>query len=290
MNGAAIGGGLEIVLACDLAIAVDDACFGFAEPRVGLAAMGGGLHRLVRQIPTKLAMGLILTGRTIDAVEAARLALKYRTPVVMLTDTYLANGSEPWKVPEVTDIPDISVEPIKQGEKYIPYKRDPKTLARRLAVPGRPGFEHRIGGLEKTETGVVSYDAENHEKMCRLRAEKVQRIAHDIPAVSVMGEKQGKVLVIGWGSTRGAITMAVERLHDEDQPVSYVHLRHLNPLPNGLGELMAQFDHVVAPEMNLGQLSLILRAEFLVDVKSISKIQGRMFQISELVTSIKGYL
>ncbi|MEN8254580.1 MAG: 2-oxoacid:acceptor oxidoreductase subunit alpha [Verrucomicrobiota bacterium] len=224
------------------------------------------------------------------AIEAVRIALKYRTPVVMLTDTYLANGSEPWKVPEVTDIPDISVEPIKHGEEYIPYERNPKTLARRLAVPGRPGFEHRIGGLEKTEAGVVSYDAENHEKMCRLRAEKVRCIADDIPPSSVLGETSGKVLVVGWGSTYGAIAMAVGRLQAEGHAVSHTHLRHLNPLPKNLGELMKQFEHVVVPEINLGQLSLILRAEYLVDVKSINKVQGRMFRISELVDGIKEYL
>ncbi|VGO16851.1 2-oxoglutarate oxidoreductase subunit KorA [Pontiella desulfatans] len=224
------------------------------------------------------------------AIEAARIALKYRTPVVMLTDTYLANGSEPWKVPEVTDIPDISVEPIKHGENYVPYQRDPKTLARRLAVPGRPGFEHRIGGLEKTEVGLVSYDAENHEKMCRLRAQKVKGIANDIALPDVLGEQRGKVLVVGWGSTRGAISMAVERLRKEGKAVGYIHLRHLNPLPHGLGDLMKQFETVVVPEMNLGQLSLVLRAEFLVDVKSISKVQGRMFQIAELVEAISDYL
>jgi len=224
------------------------------------------------------------------AIEAARIALHYRTPVVMLTDTYLANGSEPWKVPNVTDIPDISVEPIKHGDTYVPYKRDPKTLARRLAVPGRPGFEHRIGGLEKTEAGVVSYDSENHDKMCRLRAEKVQRIANDIPLAKVLGDMKGKVLVIGWGSTRGAITMAVERLQAEGCSVSYTHLRHLNPLPRNLGELMKQFDHVIVPELNLGQLSRILRAEYLVDVKSINKVPGRMFLISDLVDGIREYL
>ncbi|MCK5675814.1 MAG: 2-oxoglutarate ferredoxin oxidoreductase subunit alpha, partial [Verrucomicrobia bacterium] len=224
------------------------------------------------------------------AVEAARLALKYRTPVIMLTDTYLANGSEPWKIPTVTDIPDLSIEPIKVGEEYVPYRRDPKTLARRLAIPGRPGFEHRIGGLEKTEDGVVSYDADNHEKMCRLRAEKVERLAEDLPPAKVMGEESGKVLVVGWGSTRGAIAMAVERLHAEGKAVSHVHLRHLNPLPKNLGELMKQFDHVVAPEMNLGQLSLVLRAKYLVDVKPISKVKGRAFLISELVEQIGKYL
>jgi len=224
------------------------------------------------------------------AIEAARLALKYRTPVIMLTDTYLANGSEPWKIPTVTDIPDLSVEPIKMGEEYVPYRRSPKTLARRLAIPGRPGFEHRIGGLEKTEDGVVSYDAENHEKMCRLRAQKVERLAEDLPPAEVVGEKSGKVLVVGWGSTRGAIAMAVERLQAEGKAVSHVHLRYLNPLPKNLGELMKQFDHVVAPELNLGQLSLVLRAKYLVDVKSISKVQGRAFLISELVEQIKNYL
>jgi 2-oxoglutarate ferredoxin oxidoreductase subunit alpha len=224
------------------------------------------------------------------AVEAARLALHYRTPVVMLTDTYLANGSEPWKIPAVTDIPDLSVEPIKHGEEYVPYKRDPKTLARRLAVPGRPGFEHRIGGLEKTDAGLVSYDAENHEKMCRLRAKKVERLAEDLPPAAVMGAESGKVLVVGWGSTRGSITMAVEQLQTEGHSVSYTHLRHLNPLPKNLGELLKQFDHVVAPELNLGQLSLVMRAKYLVDVKSINRVQGRAFLISDLVKEIKQYL
>jgi 2-oxoglutarate ferredoxin oxidoreductase subunit alpha len=224
------------------------------------------------------------------AIEAARLALKYRTPVIMLTDTYLANGSEPWKIPDVTDIPDLSVEPIKQGEEYVPYKRNPKTLARRLAVPGRPGFEHRIGGLEKTDEGVVSYDAENHERMCRLRARKIERLAEDLPPAEVMGETSGKVLVVGWGSTRGSITMAVEQLQAAGHSISYTHLRHLNPLPKNLGELMKAFDHVVAPELNLGQLSMVLRAKYLVDVKSISKVQGRAFLISELVEQIKPYV
>ncbi|MEN8255638.1 MAG: 2-oxoacid:acceptor oxidoreductase subunit alpha [Verrucomicrobiota bacterium] len=224
------------------------------------------------------------------AIEAVRLALKYRSPVVMLTDTYLANGSEPWKIPEVTKLPDVSVEPIKHGEEYVPYQRDPKTLARRLAVPGRPGFEHRIGGLEKTDAGIVSYDAGNHEKMCRLRARKIERLAEDLPPAAVLGEESGKVLVVGWGSTRGPINMAVERLQAEGHSVSHVHLRHLNPLPKNLGELMKRFDHVVAPEINLGQLSLVLRAKYLVDVKSISKVQGRAFLISELVEQIKEYL
>ncbi len=224
------------------------------------------------------------------AIEAARIALHFRTPVVMLTDTYLANGSEPWKVPSVTEIPDISVEPIKEGIEYVPYRRDPVTLARRLAIPGRPGYEHRIGGLEKTEAGAVSYDAENHEKMCRLRAEKIQRIVNAIPEVPLHGEPSGKVLVVGWGSTYGAVTMAVEQLQAEGCSVSYAHLRHLNPLPKNLGDLMQQFEHVIVPELNLGQLSRILRTEYLVDVKSINKVQGRMFLISELVAGIREYL
>ena len=224
------------------------------------------------------------------AIEAARIALKYRTPVVMLSDTYLANGSEPWKVPTVTDIPDLSVEPIKPGEEYVPYARDPKTLARRLAIPGRPGFEHRIGGLEKTEQGQVSYDAENHEKMCRLRAEKIERIAGDIPACEVVGEQSGEVLVVGWGSTYGSITMAVERLLEEGCSVGQVHLRHINPFPENLGEVLGRFKHVVVPELNLGQLAMVLRAKYLVDVKSINKVQGRAFLISELVEQIKNYL
>ncbi|OVE82495.1 2-oxoglutarate ferredoxin oxidoreductase subunit alpha [bacterium M21] len=224
------------------------------------------------------------------AYEAARIALQFRTPVMLLTDTYLANGTEPWKVPKATDLPDISVEPIKPGEKYVPYKRNPKTLARQLAIPGRPGFEHRIGGLEKNEAGQVSYDAENHEKMVKLRAKKVERIANFIPPVEYMGEETGDVLVMSWGSTYGPARVAVEKLQAAQKAVTHCHLRYVNPLPRGVEELMRGFNHVVMPECNLGQMAVILRSKFLIDVRTLSKVQGRNFTITEIYNGIKKYL
>jgi 2-oxoglutarate/2-oxoacid ferredoxin oxidoreductase subunit alpha len=226
------------------------------------------------------------------AIEAARIALTYRTPVVLLSDGYLANGSEPWCLPEVADLPDISVafatEPnhtdSEGNPEFWPYLRDPDTLARPWAVPGTPGLEHRIGGIEKEDgTGNISYDPANHERMVHLRADKVAGIARDIPPVEVLGDAEGaELLVVGWGSTWGAIDGAVNRCRKAGRTVAHVHLTHLNPFPANLGEILRRHPRVVVPELNLGQLSRVLRAEYLVDARTISKVRGVPFTAGEL--------
>lgn len=229
------------------------------------------------------------------AIEASRLALKYRTPVILLTDGYLANGSEPWKLPDVDSLPDISVRFAtdfngvgEDGEPvFLPYLRETETLARPWAIPGTPGLEHRVGGLEKAEnTGNVSYDNDNHETMTDLRQAKIQGIAADIPTVTVSGGGDAEVLVIGWGSTAGAITAAAERLRAAGTPIDTAHLTHLNPFPMNLGEVLRRYDKIFVPELNMGQLVRLLRAEYLVDAKSITKVKGTPFTTGELVEAV----
>jgi 2-oxoglutarate ferredoxin oxidoreductase subunit alpha len=220
-----------------------------------------------------------------SAIEACRIALTYCTPVIFLSDLYVANGAEPWLVPNASELPAIISKFAEPGEKYITYKRNPDTLARTQAIPGQPGLEHRIGGLEKSEDGGVSYDPENHEKMTHLRAEKVERIADSLPATEIHGEAEGELLAIGWGGTYGAITSAVKAMQAEGFSVSSLHLRHLNPLPKDLGDILKRFKKVIVPELNLGQLSLILRAKYLVDAIPLTKVQGKPFKVSELVAS-----
>jgi len=221
------------------------------------------------------------------AFEGARLALKYRTPVIVLTDGYLANGAEPWRFPDVDALPDISVpfatEP-NHDDGFWPYLRDPETLARPWAVPGTPGLMHRIGGLEKEDgSGAVNYEPENHERMVAIRAAKVAGIARDIPAVTVDDPSgEATVLVIGWGSTWGAIKAAVRRIRNAGHPVAQAHLSHLNPFPPDLGEVLGRYRHILVPELNLGQLSRLLRAEFLVDARPVSKVQGVPFRAAEI--------
>ena len=216
------------------------------------------------------------------AFEAARIALKYSTPVILLTDGYLANGSEPWRVIDESTLPDISKPFAPDDEPYVAFKRNPETLARTQAIPGQKGLEHRIGGLEKNERGAISYDPDNHEVMTGLRAAKVEGIAKDLPPQSVNGERTGKVLVLGWGGTYGAITTAVEQLRAEGHSVSSAHLRYLNPLPSDLGEIIKGFDKVLIPELNLGQLAMIIRSKYLVDAQTMSKVKGRPFKVSEI--------
>jgi 2-oxoglutarate ferredoxin oxidoreductase subunit alpha len=225
------------------------------------------------------------------AIEACRIALKYMVPVVLLSDGYIANGSEPWKLPEVSDLPQL--KPIFRTDPagFQPYEREAATLARPWAVPGTPGLEHRIGGLEKEDvTGNVSYDPMNHEKMVHLRAEKVARIADDIPDVEVVGDETGELLVLGWGSTAGSITGAVNYARREGLSVSRAHLRHLNPFPKNLSEVLSRFDRVLLPEMNMGQLALLLRARYLKDIIPFSKVQGRPFTRTEIYRKIKEIL
>jgi len=225
------------------------------------------------------------------AIEAVRLAFKYMSPVFYLSDGYLANGAEPWSIPEIDSLPKIEVTFATDPATFMPYARDPETLARPYALPGTPGLEHRIGGIEKQHiTGNVNYDPENHHLMVRLRQEKVDRAVNDIPLVEVMGEKTGKVLVLGWGSTYGSISSAVEKLQREGKSVSSAHLRHLNPFPKNLGEVLAGFETVIIPEMNLGQLCTMIRAKYLVDAVPFSKVKGRPFQIREIVRKVEEYL
>lgn len=225
------------------------------------------------------------------AIEAVRLATKYMCPVIYLSDGYLANGSEPWRIPDIADFPKIEVKFRTEKEGFFPYLRDPETLARPWAVPGTPGLEHRIGGIEKQDiTGNVSYDPDNHMHMCITRAEKVARAASDIPLLEVHGKPSGKLLVLGWGSTYGAITSAVDELREEGYDVSSAHLRYLNPFPSNLGDVLSSFEKVVIPEMNLGQLNVLIRAKYLLDVISFPKVKGRPFQISEIVNKIKDIL
>ena len=225
------------------------------------------------------------------AIEAVRLAFKYMTPVFYLSDGYLANGAEPWALPEVDQLPKIEVTFATDPATFMPYARDPETLARPYAIPGTPGLEHRIGGIEKQHiTGNVNYDPENHHLMVKLRQEKIDRAANDVPLVEVVGESTGKVLVLGWGSTYGSITSAVEKLQSEGKSVSSAHLRHLNPFPKNLGDVLAGFETVIIPEMNLGQLCTMVRAKYLVNAIPFSKVKGRPFQIREIVRKVEEYL
>ncbi|MFD8562588.1 2-oxoacid:acceptor oxidoreductase subunit alpha [Streptosporangium canum] len=228
------------------------------------------------------------------AIEAARLAVKYRTPVMLLSDGYLANGSEPWKVPSAAELPDISTEFAtgpngEDGVTFLPFKRDAETLARPWAIPGTAGLEHRIGGIEKAEnTGNISYDPGNHDKMVRLRQAKIDGIARDIPPLEVDDpDGDARVLVLGWGSTYGPIAAAVRRIRKSGGKVAQAHLRHLNPLPANTGEVLRAYDKVLLPEINLGQLALLLRARFLVDIISYNRVRGLPFKAEELAGVIQ---
>src|SRR5215813_2372662 len=221
------------------------------------------------------------------AVEAFRIATAHMLPVIFLTDGYLANGAEPWKLPKMEDLPKLDVRFETDPDGFAPYKRDPETLARAWAIPGTPGLEHRIGGIEKQDfTGNVSYEPESHMHMVLTRQEKVNRIADDIPELEVFGEPEGRLLVIGWGSTYGAITSAVETAQSKRMSVSSAHLRYLNPFPKNLGQVLGRFDRILVPELNLGQLAMLLRARYLVPAISYPKVKGQPFKISELTAKI----
>jgi 2-oxoglutarate ferredoxin oxidoreductase subunit alpha len=227
-----------------------------------------------------------------DAViEAARIAIRYMTPVVLLPDGFIANGQEPWLLPDVAKLPRLDVKFRTDPVGYQPYSRDEKTLGRPWVRPGTPGLEHRIGGIEKQNiTGNISYDPENHEAMVRLRAEKVARVANDIPPLVVDGPSSGELLVVGWGSTLGTIQQAVAEVRAHGKSIAHVHLRHLNPLPSDLGGILKRYKRVVIPEMNMGQLLMLVRSRYLVDAKGINKIKGKPFRVSELVTAFEEQL
>ena len=222
------------------------------------------------------------------AYEACRIALKYMIPVILLSDGYIANGSEPWKIPDISTLPDIQNHIIDNKNVFIPFNHDNQLLARPWALPGTPGLEHRVGGLEKwDETGHVSYDPKNHQYMVDLREMKVDIIADDIPKCKIYGKQKGDIIVLGWGGTYGAIRSAVESLQNEGLSVSHLHLRYLNPLPKDLGEILVKFQKIIIPELNLGQLAMVIRSKFLVDAISYNKVQGKPFSQSEIYNKIQ---
>ncbi len=225
------------------------------------------------------------------AIEASRIAVRYMVPVIVLSDGYLANGAEPWRIPEVSELPDFPVHFRTEPEGFQAYMRDPETLARPWVKPGTPGLEHRIGGIEKQEnTGNVNYEPLNHERMVRLRAAKVQAVAQDIPEIVPAGDTEGDLLVVGWGSTYGSITAALKAQRAKGRRVGHVHLRYLNPLPRNLGEVLGRYKKVVVAEMNMGQLLMVLRAKFLVDAVGLNKVQGKPFQQAEIEAKIEEML
>ena len=225
------------------------------------------------------------------AIEACRIAVKYMVPVIILSDGYLANGAEPWRIPDLKDIPDFPVKFATDPNGFLPYKRNPQTLARPWAVPGTPGLEHRIGGLEKQDpTGNINYEPLNHENMVRIRAAKVAAVAQDIPNVLPAGDSEGDLLIVAWGSTAGSITAALKAQRAKGRKIGHLHLRHLNPLPSNLGDVLKRYKKVLVPELNMGQLLWVLRAKYLVDAIGLNKIQGRPFKQAELEQKIEEVL
>jgi 2-oxoglutarate ferredoxin oxidoreductase subunit alpha len=225
------------------------------------------------------------------AIEAVKIATRYMVPVMLLSDGYLANGSEPWPLPNLSALPRFDVLHRTDPSGYFVYERDPKTLARAWVIPGTPGLEHRIGGIEKDAlTGNISYAPDNHEKQTRVRAEKVARVAQDIGELDLAGAESGDVLIVGWGGTFGALRQAQQALSAQGKKVSHAHLRWLSPLEPGLAKIIHNFKHVLVAELNMGQLRTILRAQFLVDAAGLNKIQGQPFKVSEVVAAVQKQL
>ena len=225
------------------------------------------------------------------AFEAARLAVKYMTPVFFMSDGYIANGAEPWLIPKASSLPRLDVTFHSNPDGFKPYLRDETTLARPWVKPGTRGLEHRIGGLEKEDgTGNVSYDPANHEYMVKIRAEKVRRIADDIPDAEIYGDDKGDLLLVGWGGTYGALRAATTELRAHGRSVTHLHLRHMNPLPKNVGPTLQRFSHVVIAELNNGQLIKILRDRFLIPMRGLNKIQGQPFRVSEIISWVQGAL
>jgi len=221
-----------------------------------------------------------------------RLATKFMTPVILLTDGYLANAAEPWLIPDADQLPTFPVRFRTDPEGFHPFVRDSRTLARVWAVPGTPGLEHRIGGIERDhDSGHISYDPDNHERMTRVRAAKIARIADDIPLQeTVLGPASGKLAVVGWGSTYGPILQALRQAREDGLDVSHIHLRYLSPFPRNLGPLLKGFERVLVPEMNNGQLVTLLRAAYLIPARGLNKIQGRPFKVREILAAIRSTL
>jgi 2-oxoglutarate ferredoxin oxidoreductase subunit alpha len=225
--------------------------------------------------------------------EACKIALEFMVPVVLLSDGYIANGSEPWKLPDLDKLSKINTKIIKKtkDEKFLPYKRDEKTLSRDWAIPGTVGLEHRIGGLEKTDkTGNVSYDPDNHHHMVELRQQKIDIISNFIPEVKPYGKDKGDLLIVGWGGTYGAIRAAVKKANKNHLSVSQIHLKHMNPLPKNLGEVLLKYNKVLIPEINLGQLSNIIRSKYLIDTLNYNRVSGKPFTTSDIYNKISEIL
>jgi 2-oxoglutarate/2-oxoacid ferredoxin oxidoreductase subunit alpha len=303
--GASYGGALALTASSGPGIALKSEAMGLAVmvelPLVVVDVQRAGPST---GMPTKIEQGDLLQvmfGRNSDspmplvapatpgecfdlAIEACRLALKYMTPVAYLSDAFLATGSEPWRIPDIADLPSLVVDNAMDAATFRPYQRDPDTLARPWAIPGTPGLEHRIGGLEKADViGNVSYDPDNHHRMMTLRAAKVAGIADDIPPLDVFGPGRGDLLILGWGSTYGAIRSAVERLNADGKAVAHAHLRHLNPFPANTEEVLRSYRRVLVPEVNLGQLSLLIRARYLIDAVGYNRVRGKPFRIVEII-------
>ena len=303
--GASYGGALALTASSGPGIALKSEAMGLAVmvelPLVVVDVQRAGPST---GMPTKIEQGDLLQvmfGRNSDspmplvapatpgecfdlAIEACRLALKYMTPVAYLSDAFLATGSEPWRIPAVADLPSLVVDNATDPATFRPYQRDPHTLARPWAIPGTPGLDHRIGGLEKADViGNVSYDPDNHHRMMTLRAAKVAGIADDIPPLEVFGPERGDLLILGWGSTYGAIRSAVERLHADGKAVAHAHLRHLNPFPANTEAVLRSYRRVLVPEVNLGQLSLLIRARYLIDAIGYNRVRGKPFRIVEII-------
>jgi 2-oxoglutarate ferredoxin oxidoreductase subunit alpha len=224
------------------------------------------------------------------AQEAWRIAVRFMTPVILLTDGYIANGSEPWLIPDASELPKIEIEhpgPATNDEEFLPYARNER-LARPWAIPGTPGLMHRVGGLEKQDgTGNVSYDPENHQHMTDTRAQKVANVADDIPLQEVNGPDSGDLLVLSWGGTFGACTTAVTQCQGQGLSVAHAHLRYLNPFPKNLGEILDRYKKILVPELNMGQLRLLVGAQFVKETIGFNKVQGKPFTVSELVQKIQ---
>jgi 2-oxoglutarate ferredoxin oxidoreductase subunit alpha len=310
--GAAFGGALGVTVSAGPGIVLKSETIGLAValelPLVIVDVQRAGPSTGMPTKPEQADLLMVLHGRNSEspvpvvaastpsqcfhaAIEAARIAVKYRTPVYLLSDAYLANGSEPWLLPDLASLPSIGTEFATDPVGFQPYARDPETLARPWAVPGTPGLEHRIGGIEKADvTGNISYDPENHDLMVRLRAQKVAGIAKDIPELEVDDPDGARALVLGWGSTYGPIAAAVRRVRRDGGRIARAHLHHLNPLPRNLGDALARYETVLIPEMNLGQLRQLVRAEFLVDAVGYNRVRGLPFTSSELQEAIQAVI
>jgi 2-oxoglutarate/2-oxoacid ferredoxin oxidoreductase subunit alpha len=317
--GAAFGGSLAVTTSAGPGIVLKSETIGLAValelPMVIIDVQRAGPSTGMPTKPEQADLLMVLFGRNSEsplpvvaasapgqcfdaAIEACRIALKYRTPVFLLSDAYLANGAEPWLIPDVDSLPDISTEFAEQstlderdGEPFFPYRRDPQTLARPWAIPGTPGLEHRIGGLEKADiTGNVSYDPDNHDLMTRLRAQKVAGIASDIPELEVDHREGADLLVLSWGGTYGPVAAGVRRARGDGGKIAHAHVRHLNPFPRNTGDVLRSYDKVLVPEMNLGQLLKLVRAEFLVDAVGYNRVTGKPFRASEISEAIGAML